>query len=154
MPRRRELAGVAKALLGSFTSRNNDVDGYWGMGRLASYAEQRRSTTVQLTLVPTDAGPADSDIRLLLDWCNTFLGRQLAVRALPRDWLRAATVAVTFGIDARRPNAPPQTTRGRLAECIVEFTDDLGNIHRAGALVWCGEHDPARERRCRRGRDS
>jgi hypothetical protein len=37
MARRKELIGIANGILGSFKSRNNELDGYWSIGVLENF---------------------------------------------------------------------------------------------------------------------
>lgn len=53
MTRRGELKDVALGVLGSFVSRNNDVDGYWCLGLLRALADAQRVSTAAVT--PTAA---------------------------------------------------------------------------------------------------
>jgi uncharacterized protein len=57
MPRSLNLKGVAAGLAGSFVSRNNDVEGYWGIGLLCRDATQT-SGKVLLNLSQRLSSPA------------------------------------------------------------------------------------------------
>jgi len=60
MVRRKILNGVAAGLASSFVSRNNDIDGSWGMGKLYLVAASGDdgSRTVVLDLIAPDALPS------------------------------------------------------------------------------------------------
>ena len=49
--RRKELKNIAGGIVGSFISRNNDIDGYWGLGILYRFANQRQVDMIQLDLL-------------------------------------------------------------------------------------------------------
>lgn len=51
MPKGRRLTNIASGMCCSFASRNNDLDGYWSIGKLRSLAERYGQTTVSLDLL-------------------------------------------------------------------------------------------------------
>jgi hypothetical protein len=57
---------IASALHGSFISRNNDVAGYWGIGKLCLLAQQHTTTIVRLDLVAGSIAPGSSEFAKLV----------------------------------------------------------------------------------------
>ena len=47
----KQLKGIAAGLAGTFISRNNDVDGYWGMGVIYSEVSARGVSAVTFSLL-------------------------------------------------------------------------------------------------------
>lgn len=144
MPRRKELRGAAFGLLGSFVSRNNDVSGYWALGKLYKHAVQAKASTVLVDLLDLTITPPNDDFAAMALHFQQMLGAQLKARGLPADWVRAATVSVEFE-RARSPNA-----LGDVFNCIVLITDDEGRKRHAIANGTCWMHDPAREQKSAR----
>ncbi len=144
MPRRKELRGAAFGLLGSFVSRNNDVSGYWALGKLYKHAVKANASTVCIDLLDLTIAPPNDDFAAMALHFQQRLGAQLKARDLPADWVRAATVCVKFG-RARSPDA-----LGDVFNCIVVITDDEGRKRHAIANGTCWMHDPAREQRSAR----
>jgi hypothetical protein len=66
-----KLTSVAEAVLGSFVSRNNDVDGWWAIGLLASWLQPPKQLTIDLL-----AGTSHPDLST----------NPSGLRALPRTW--------------------------------------------------------------------
>jgi len=60
MPAKKRLTNIANGLCGSFISRNNDLNGYWAIGKLRSLADQHRQTTVVLDLLTSSAQPSSA----------------------------------------------------------------------------------------------
>ena len=58
MSGRNKLRGVAHAVLGSFISRNNDIDGYWALGLLRSFADTAGVAELRFDLVTGTAEPS------------------------------------------------------------------------------------------------
>jgi hypothetical protein len=55
----KNLKGIAGGILGSFLSRNNDLDGYWGMGILRLLAQEHGVEMVYLDLLAGTCMPPD-----------------------------------------------------------------------------------------------
>jgi hypothetical protein len=130
-------------LLGSFVSRNNDVGGYWALGRLyrLALAANAQSVCVDLlkaTVTPPDARFADMVVRF-----RQKLANQLAVHGLPAHSITAATVRVEFS-RVKSPDRP-----GDVFNCTVLITDDRGRTRVAGIGGACWAHNPFRESRRR-----
>ncbi|MBL4673171.1 MAG: hypothetical protein JKX81_13015 [Arenicella sp.] len=51
-PRRRELYSLANGMATFSVCRNNDIDGYWGLGILASYAERVSAKEIEVLVFP------------------------------------------------------------------------------------------------------
>lgn len=146
---RRELTGVAGGLLGSFISRNNDVDGYWALGQLRSECDARCSTTLTLDIL---AGTASPDGRVGLRVAMAYrdvLSRLLQGIELGPEHLRSARVLLDF--------APPPSTRvdphasyGSPFACVVRLEDPRGHAFRVQYAGRCRAHNPDLERRSAR----
>ena len=51
MARRKEIKGIIDGLISSFISRNNDLNGYWAMGKLCGFLIQSNSRVLTLELM-------------------------------------------------------------------------------------------------------
>jgi len=60
MPRSARLKSIAVGLCNSLASRNNDLDGYWSIGKLRSLSEQYGRHTVSLNLLTSSMQPSSS----------------------------------------------------------------------------------------------
>ena len=145
MAQRNRLRGVADALLGSFASRNNDLDGYWAIGQLRSFADSNRVSRLLLDLLHAAADP-DGDIprRVALSY-EAALRLQLPRFGIPLEWVREATIELTFGGDL--PRASLQEAYGNPFSCVVTLVDDRGRSQRREHLGHCAPHDARREGR-------
>lgn len=131
-------------LLGSFVSRNNDVDGYWALGKLYKHALETNAPTVCVDLVRLAITPPNDSFAAMALHFQQLLAGQLKARCLPVNWVRAATVCVEFG--RKKSNTSP----GDLFNCVVMISDDRGREHLAAANGACWIHDPAKESRSTR----
>ncbi|MEQ1492340.1 MAG: hypothetical protein ABL932_17490 [Terricaulis sp.] len=137
MPRRKELRGAAFGLLGSFVSRNNDVSGYWALGKLRKHVVKANVSTVCVDLLDLSITPPSDDFAAMAKHFQQTLEAQLRARRIPADWVRSAAVSVEF-------------TPGDAFNCAVVIADDKGREHRATASGTSWVHDPTRELRSTR----
>jgi|JI10StandDraft_1071094.scaffolds.fasta_scaffold74687_5 hypothetical protein len=145
MATRRQLQDVASGLLGSFVSRNNDVGGYWGIGRLCQLAEHCRTDEVNLDFVEGAVVPASSIFdRLLAGYAARLAGR-LSSQGIPPGWVRLASINLNF--DPRHPldRRVPISTWGKLYRASVVIEDDKGKCHQVTTYGYCAPHDQTRE---------
>jgi hypothetical protein len=140
MPKRKELRGVAAGLLGAFVSRNNDVGGYWALGKLYAHALKADAPSVCVDVLRGILTPASDEFREMAADFRRALTFQLATRKLPSEWVKATTICVEF-TRARHPHGP-----GEIFNCTVAITDDRDRTHCARAVGTCWAHDPFRER--------
>lgn len=144
MSTRRELKSVAHALAGSFISRYNDLDGYWGLGVLcAASREVGIDFAARRMDPPLDCGPA------LIGRYSGFLEDQYRLRGIRPGWVQGVRLAVRFGVPIAASERP-FGARGEGVEVAVAITDDLGRTYTARHASCCEPHDPARERRSAR----
>lgn len=145
MPFRYRLRGIAAAILGSFTGRNNDLDGYWAIGRLRAFADSQAVQVLRLDLIRGQAEP-DGEIprRVAAAYETALRGKSVQFR-IPRERLLAAIIELRFAGDG--PRAIPKTTRGEPFSCAIELTDDRGRGVRFEHRGYCAPHDPQREYR-------
>jgi hypothetical protein len=150
--RHRELLDVAAAVAGSFVSRNNDVNGYWGLGLLRSNADRIGVRALRLDILDRDADANNDAPALVADVYRHFLARQLATRKIARGVIMKAEIFVTFDPDA--PNTPSAPTYGAPFSCTVRLTDDRGRQFERVHNGCCAPHDALRELRSARASEA
>jgi hypothetical protein len=143
MPSSRNLKGIAAGLAGSFVSRNNDVEGYWGIGLLCRDAAQTNGVVV-LNLsqrLPVPATP--SSVRVLKAYAQQ-LDALLQNAGFSPGVLADAEVWLQFG--------EPSTTHANVVmfTCRVALADSKGQRYEAIKHGQCWPHNPTRERRSAR----
>lgn len=159
MRRRAELGSIGSGVLQSFVSRNNDLDGYWAMGKLYLYSIHAKSRTLQLDLIE---GKVIPPVRTLAWWYprpdfawmmaeyRTMLASILERRNVPLYWLNGAVVTIGFDNAEAAPKYIRAGAQGRPYTCRLILIDDLGRNHEFRHDGWCWPHDPLAEQR--RGR--
>jgi hypothetical protein len=145
------LLGIATNILGSFVSRNNDVDGYWAIGKLYTSARRWRTETVTVNLAVGSMEPtgAQQEFSRMLDRYSSMLTTHLGKYRVPADSLAAAVIRLYFDsavTDAR----PPTYHAGQTFRCVFELSDNAGHLFAASHLGVARLHDPLRESRSSR----
>ena len=147
MPRRRELRGIAAGLLGSFTSRNNDIGGYWAIGQLYRFAQRSRMRKIDFDLLTGNINVRES-LRDRLDalvsnYCLRLVDDCWRLD-IPSNWIRSAHIFIEFDADndfqfhREYPDENP-------FKCTVELEDDRGRRHCVQASGKCWPHNRKRE---------
>jgi hypothetical protein len=147
MPTGAHLTNIANGLCGSFASRNNDLDGYWAIGKLRSLAEKYGQTTVLLNLLTSSIHPPASEFASVLARYSHLLKKLADLSRIPLQEITAALITLDF--------APPPWPRIRYYKpqwgdqftlTVTINADDraAGSVRHAG---YCRTHDPARESR-------
>ncbi|WP_093552791.1 hypothetical protein [Pseudoduganella namucuonensis] len=156
MPRRNELRCIGSGLLHSFVSRNNDLVGYWALGKLYLHAKRVGKTSITLDLLRETTLPSlthlykTHDFALINARYQSMLDELLARRAVPKTWLSGALMSIEF---ESKTAAPTYLKIGRDAAaytCTLTLVDDLGNQHILRAAGWCRPHNPSLETRSTR----
>ncbi|EGU39774.1 hypothetical protein VISP3789_08618 [Vibrio splendidus ATCC 33789] len=150
MGRRRELGSIASGIVGSFASRNNDVDGYWGIGKLCKFAECQSSKAITVDLKNRGIKPSAKEFDLMVCSYSEMLFRLMGKRELPNSWLVSATIRVEFDVEYQHEHHYWRCELGKPCTLICEILDDIGRTHKANAYVNCLPHNPNRE--CRSSR--
>ena len=153
MSRLDRLNGVAAGLASSFVSRNNDVDGYWAIGRLKAFALEQGQETVTVHLAPLGSN-AEPLLEEIASAYRKMLDRLLATAGLPPDSVEQATVVTRFILSANEAAQVIPTTRGEPFASEVRLIDHHGKAHSSRSLSTCEPHDPWREQRSVRRRDA
>jgi hypothetical protein len=159
MRRRVELKSVGSWVLHSFVSRNNDLDGYWAIGKLYLFAKRLGETSVALDLFKKTLSPdprrlsglyKPPNVEILCARYGGMLLRALATRKVPLQWAASATIRVDFD----RPDVVPAYVRPGINAkpfgCTLHLVDDLSHEHVLALAGWCWPHDPGIEHRSTR----
>ncbi len=150
MLRGAHLTNIAIGLCGSFTSRNNDLDGYWSIGKLRSLADQHGRTEIVLDLLTSSIHPSSSEFAPVLARYRHLLAKLAGLSRVRLEEITVARIALDFApppwprISYYKPQWGDQFT---LAVTINAEGRAAGTAHHGG---YCRSHDPARERRSSR----
>lgn len=150
MHRGAHLTNIASGLCGSFASRNNDLDGYWSIGRLRSLAERHGRTTVLLDVLTSSIQPSSPEFAFVLARYRRLLAKLADLSRIRFEEITSAHITLDFapppwpGTSYYKPQWGDQFT---LTVTINTDGRTAGIVHHAG---YCRPHDPAKERRSTR----
>ena len=146
MRHRRALKGIACGFIDSFVSRNNDVSGYWGIGKLYREALERPASSICIELLDPTGLPDGSASRAVQ---SHYLGRLAHLASKAGVSLSQARVLVEFGTFGSC--APPRwQSNGDPFVCTISLVDSKGQTYEAARAGHCSPHDPTRESRSNR----
>lgn len=145
MPQRNALKGVVHGLIGTFTSRYNDVNGYWGIGFLRLIAVERKVVSLTLDLLnPDSSGPYAAQLEEIAGNYQLWLSATLPRFGYSLENLTSATIEIRFSSFKEFPNAI-RDTRGEPYEVSVKIRRFDGKVYEAAKIGVCEIHNPSRE---------
>lgn len=150
MAKKNLLKGIALDLLGSFVGRNNDVNGYWAIGKLRTLSDLSGRQDITIDLVSKTINPDDSVLRQIPDRYSEWFRTQLEKRSLTIDCIDSAVIQLRFVLPHIDRRTVPQTTHGTPYNCRVSIGHVSGATFNVEKYGWCDPHDPNRESRSNR----
>lgn len=153
MPKRKELKDVAAGIAASFVSRNNDINGYWGMGILYKNADEVKTNNVQLDLCSLKSKPRAINASSAIRQYHDFLVKQLQSRGYEKENVKKAIIELEFQQPPTEQEKLLKNIWGDPFLCKVIITDDLDKEHIFKTRSCCWKHDPKRESRSARIHD-
>lgn len=150
MSRKGRLKNVAAGLCDSFASRNNDLDGYWSIGKLRSLAEQYGRTTVSLDLLTSSIQPSSSEFVPVLARYQRLLEKLANLSRIRIEEIKEASITLDFAPLPWPRASYYKLNWGEQFVLVVTVKADnkaTGTMRHAG---YCRPHDPAMESRSTR----
>ena len=148
--RRRELKGIAAGISSSFSSRYNDIDGYWGLGVIYLCAAEAGLSKFQLDLISGESLPYFKHSKKVATPYREYLKVQAEKKGFHPWQICKAIIEIEFNTMPSKLNLIFKRTWGEAFLCTVSITDDLGKSWSHQYEGWCGKHDPAKEHRSTR----
>jgi hypothetical protein len=150
MPRRIGLKSIASGMAGSFISRNNDVGGFWAIGKLWKLAKDANKTKVLINLNYLSIDPPSMEFGTMMERYREMMEASTLRQAFDPTWLKEASIQVDFHPDEKKVNLvrPPYDEIGFSVR--VQIKSDLGKIYEASSNGFCGPHNPDYEQRSTR----
>lgn len=150
MPRSARLKNIASGLCSSFVSRNNDVAGYWAIGKLRSLAGEHLQTTLSIDLLALFMQPSSFEFQPALARYREMLARVGESSGITPGEVTAACITIDFAPPPwPRPTYVAAHQGDQFVMIVTIHADDsaAGIARHAG---YCRPHDPARECRSMR----
>lgn len=138
---------IASGIASSFSSRNNDVDGYWGMGIFYKEAINSGSNNFSLNLITGESTPPFKYSKRIATPYYEFLCQQMEKLGFEEFQVTDAVVEVEFNANPTKRQIIFKSTWGEPFVCKVSLTDDNNRVWSAEFREWCGQHNPNKEGR-------
>jgi hypothetical protein len=145
MSQRSALDGIAHDLVGTFTSRNNDIAGYWAIGKLYAHARRLQRAEVAIELLAGRITPPGDEFRSMLEKYASWLSTVLAAQGLPGTRVSGASINLTFDAAVKDVDILAPHARRRPYRCTVSLMDYRGGLHTADRTGDVEPHDPVGE---------
>ena len=150
MPSRKDLNDIAYGVVQSFISRNNDLSGYWAIGKLYLAAKESGSSAVELDLMQMETSLSAREFRQTIQHYRTMLDRLLNKKMMTVQWVKKCIIVASFNQDLDKRYHYFQSPIGQPYICTITITDDLGREHSMMVGGFCRPHDPLKEIRSNR----
>jgi hypothetical protein len=151
VPSKARLLGAAHGIKTSFVSRNNDVGGYWGIGKLALHAQHAKVSTVVLDLIALTCKPFGDEFVPVMAFYARWLVAQLSGHGELGEVLKQARIVLIFCPDASVQHSTKVASRGPIRfECVVALEDAKERRCVAKGAGYCRLHTPLLESRSTR----
>jgi len=141
MARRRELRGIANDIAYHCVSRNNDIDGYWGVGKIYGMAIENLKNEVEIHI--------PSELMLPPDLARF---RKHLEKMFPPQKLYLGNFVQSFQIKFKFRLLLDDSKRGQHAHCscTVSMIDELDKIWSGVATTFCYPHNTRFEHKSNR----
>jgi hypothetical protein len=143
---------VAHDVSASLASRNDDLSGYWTIGRLLARALATGDTRYEIDLVCGESRPSlkGSPLGTIPPaWAEVFW-RNVGHQKLARARIGSATAILDFDLSKGRASVTHGAPEEYALTLRVEVTDDRGHAYSGAAEAWAFPHDPGVEFRSAR----
>jgi hypothetical protein len=146
MTRRRAIKSVLHNLLGTYTSRYSDLDGYWLFGLLVEDVGQ-----VTIDLMDTSGENADGlPIAVARRLAVTEFAEQMEKARLTMSRIRNARINMVKSADSRRGVVNGHVCSGYELTFVAQAVTDLGKTYDRQMTIFVAPHDPEVEFRSTR----
>ncbi len=148
MPTRSQLADFTRGIVGRFASRNNDIDGQWGIGVIVEAIHHAGQSEAAYDFVSA----AEPLIRVQADWLRT----RARDERIPESWIESCTLRIAIERNAKPPReshtheAWAAGTAVHKATVTAAIADDRGRTWSTSEDVWCWD---ASDHQLRRAHD-
>lgn len=149
----RSLKGISRSLGETFVSRNNDLDGYWGIGLLCQEAQRLGVPSSRLDLLSGTSEPCAPLSQALAAIYATVLAELIDGAKIQKSQLSSATIEVYFGTFGACTK-PYWRLRGDPYYCAVRLAACTGKLYGSTIAGYCSPHNPNLEFRSTRAERS
>ncbi|MDH7447747.1 hypothetical protein [Aquimarina sp. 2201CG14-23] len=143
MAKRKLFKNIANGILGSFVSRNNDVNGYWGIGKLYSLMINKNKYEVEIDLIKQTISPNKNEFNSMIQYFSNKLSSQMLQKNLKKSFLKEAKI-ILIGYPNNKTLSLGRTVPNKI-KCSITIVDDLEKQYNLEKDIRCRKHNPKLE---------
>lgn len=149
MPRRKQFKSIADNINQWILSRNFDIQGYWGVGKLYKFSEENNTSKVILDLKLNKITPESKDggFNAAIKELSQRLHRSMESNKMPEYWLQEAIVTFSFKVPYQDRYHYWGSALGQPFICSIYIKTDLQRVYIRENGCNCWIHDPQKELR-------
>lgn len=139
MSRKSNIKNILNGLLCSFITRNNDVNGYWGIGKLYSLMLNKKTNRVEIDLINKTIIPFDDEFIFRISEYSEMLLNKLKLNEIDLNYLKSAKIVLTcrdLNVEKRKLNT---------IYCKITFIDKNNKEYKQITGTMCRKHNPKSE---------
>ena len=141
------LKGIAAGLANTFISRNNDIDGFWGLGVIYSEVNELGYDKVIFSLLDNSASIEVKCSSVVTKGYREIAERMLTHAGFVLEEVTTIQIELHFNQKYEATLHHPPLTWGDPFSCCVKITDIYNREREFTNYGWCGLHDSSKERR-------
>lgn len=143
MGKTKQLKNIVNGILSSFISRNNDVGGYWGIGKIYSLMIKSKSLSVEIDLINKTILPFDEQFLFRISEYSNYLSIRMKAKNIDLSYLKSAKI-ILKGFPNEKNKFLGKISPNRVS-CKISIINLKGITYILEKNVWCREHNPKTE---------
>jgi hypothetical protein len=144
------LNSVVYCLVHSFTSRNNDVKGYWALGKLFELALKNNSKKIEIDFLNRILNYPDFMFNGMIDHYRLFIETQMSTLGLHFELVTKAGINIVFEDNPPKLPLDLLILRGKPFSCVGTLIYEQNKCYTGTIAGYCAPHDPRLELRSTR----
>jgi hypothetical protein len=95
MSRKGKIINVTNGVLNSFISRNNSINGYWGIGKICKYLITSNEGQMKIKLIPREDNFSEPEMGNMINYFSLLFYKNLAVSKVQSDIIKEVNFEIT-----------------------------------------------------------
>lgn len=146
------MKGIGANVARKFSSRNNDLDGYWALGVFYRLCANHDVKVFTLDFLSEESSPHANFSKEVAAPFRELIYTQMRNNGLTESQLAAAFAKVEFDLQPTSTELLHKKAWGDPFDCHIVLVDDLGTRRTCSIRGCCWAHDPVREHRSTRAK--
>ncbi|CAL2057871.1 hypothetical protein [Tenacibaculum sp. 190524A05c] len=137
--KRNKIKNIANGILNSFISRNNDIGGYWGIGKLYYLMLKNESNTIEINLIEQIINPEGGEFNIMVSNYSNLFFEKMKEKNIDKKVIKELKIILKSSINLNEPYLLNKI------DCSIYFMDISDNEFSLDKSVMCRKHNPKLE---------